>query len=60
MVDVLCAAHERGVTASGICELMGGYDNANAHVALRSLQSRDVVEEVSGGAADPLQRRSTA
>jgi alkylated DNA nucleotide flippase Atl1 len=48
MVDVLRAADERGLTTSGVCELMGGYDTANGHVALRSLQSRGVIEEVPG------------
>src|SRR5689334_22941184 len=40
MVDVLRASDENGLTTSGICQAMGGYDTANAHVALRSLQSR--------------------
>lgn len=48
MVDVLREADEEGVSTSGICRLMGGYDTANAHVALRSLQSRGVIEEVPG------------
>jgi alkylated DNA nucleotide flippase Atl1 len=46
MVDVLRAADEKGLTTSGICQLMGGYDPANAHVSLRSLESRGVIEEV--------------
>jgi alkylated DNA nucleotide flippase Atl1 len=48
MVDVLRAADERGLTTSRVCELMGGYDTANGHVALRTLQSRGVLEEVPG------------
>jgi alkylated DNA nucleotide flippase Atl1 len=48
MVDVLRAAEENGLTTSGICQLMGGYDTANAHVSLRSLESRGVLEEVPG------------
>jgi alkylated DNA nucleotide flippase Atl1 len=48
MVDVLRTADNSGLTTSGICQLMGGYDTANAHVALRSLESRGVIEEVPG------------
>jgi alkylated DNA nucleotide flippase Atl1 len=48
MVDVLRVTGDSGQTTSGICELMGGYDTANAHVSLRSLQSRGVIEEVPG------------
>jgi alkylated DNA nucleotide flippase Atl1 len=48
MVDVLRATDENGLTTSDICRAMGGYDTANAHVSLRSLQSRGVIEEVSG------------
>jgi alkylated DNA nucleotide flippase Atl1 len=48
MVDVLRSAGERGLTTSRICELMDGYDTANGHVALRSLETRRVVEEVPG------------
>lgn len=48
MVDVLRAADENGLTTSGVCQAMGGYDAANGHVALRSLQSRGVIEEVPG------------
>ncbi len=48
MVDVLRAADDSGLTTSGICELMGGYDTANGHVALRSLQSRGIIEDVPG------------
>jgi alkylated DNA nucleotide flippase Atl1 len=47
MVDVLRAT-EGGLTTRGICEQMGGYDTANAHVALRALQARHVIEEVPG------------
>jgi alkylated DNA nucleotide flippase Atl1 len=48
MVDVLRATDENGLTTSGICQLMGGYDAANAHVSLRSLESRGVIEQVPG------------
>lgn len=48
MVDVLRDADEGGLMTSHICDRMGGYDTANAHVALRALQSRRVVEVVPG------------
>ena len=35
MVEVLGATDELGLTTSCVCELMGGYDTANGHVALR-------------------------
>jgi alkylated DNA nucleotide flippase Atl1 len=55
MVEVLQTTDDGGLTTSAICERMGGYDPANAHVALRALQTRRVVEEVSG--ARPIQWR---
>jgi alkylated DNA nucleotide flippase Atl1 len=48
MVDVLRSAADGGLSTSGICQQMGGYDTANAHVSLRSLESRGVIEAVPG------------
>lgn len=48
MVEILRTTEGAGRTTSEVCEQMGGYDPANGHVALRSLHSRGVIEEVPG------------
>lgn len=48
MVEVLRLAGDEGLTTSQISERMNGYDTANAHMGLRALNQRRVVEEVPG------------
>lgn len=49
MVEVLRTAGDDGLTTAQICQRMAdGYDTANAHMSLRGLQGRHVVEEVPG------------
>lgn len=47
IIEVLRAADERGLTTSEVCKPIR-YDTANGHVALRSLQTRGVLEQVPG------------
>jgi alkylated DNA nucleotide flippase Atl1 len=46
MVEVLRLADNEGLTTAQISERMGGYDTANAHMSLRGLNARRVIEEV--------------
>jgi alkylated DNA nucleotide flippase Atl1 len=47
MVEVLRMAGDDGLTTAEICQRMAdGYDTANAHMSLRALQARRVIEEV--------------
>ena len=57
MVDVLRLASDDGLTTSQIAERVG-YDTANAHMSLRGLQGRRVIEQVQG--KRPIQWRLAA
>jgi alkylated DNA nucleotide flippase Atl1 len=46
MVEILRLAGDEGLTTSEISGEMGGYDTANAHMSLRALSNRRVIEEV--------------
>ncbi len=48
MVEVLKLAGDDGLTTAQVSDRMGGYDTANAHMSLRALSQRRVVEEVPG------------
>lgn len=48
MVEVLRLADDDGLTTAQISNRMGGYDPANAHMSLRGLNARRVIEEVPG------------
>jgi alkylated DNA nucleotide flippase Atl1 len=46
MVEILRGSGDEGLTTAQIAEQMGGYDAANAHMSLRALSNRRVIEEV--------------
>jgi hypothetical protein len=48
IVDILRSAGEAGLTTAQIADGMGGHDTANAHMSLRALHGRRVVDEVPG------------
>ena len=48
IVGVLSVTADDGLTTAEIASRMDNYDSANAHMSLRALQNRGVVEEVGG------------
>jgi alkylated DNA nucleotide flippase Atl1 len=48
MVDVLRVADDDGLTTAEISQRMGGHDTANAHMSLKGLEARSVIEQVPG------------